>query len=170
MSRKHLTKLPRKPYRFYDLCEFYCNDHTELTKQIIERAEMLIEDLEILYREKNLQIQEFTIGKTYTTISRIGYKWNVEGIRKRSYFYKTRGYDFLLAFAVLTERNVPNHTKKTFRNQQMLALALESQLIQHFCYVKKDWRLDNKNLHPGRVNQNCAGQVIYIAVRCRRRR
>ena len=163
---KLITKLPTRPYRFYDFCEFDCNDYTELTEQIIERAEMLIEDIEILYREENLQIQKFTIGKTYATISKRGYKWKVEGIKKRSYSYEKRGYDFLYAFAVLTKDNVPYDTKEPFRNQQILALALESQLIQHFCFVKKDSRLGNISLDLGRKNQGYAGPVIYIAVQC----
>ena len=162
-----ITELPTR-YSFYKDLLFVGKDFAELTKKIIKRAEILIKDIElILHQQKRPRLRKFTIGKTYApTWKKPPRRWKVEGISNRWYkSYEKSGYDFLLAFAVVTIENVSCNTKEPFNNQQMLALALESQLIQHFCYVKEDSRLGNTSLDPGHENAGYAGQVLYIAVR-----
>ena len=162
-----ISKLPAKEYEFCEHCEIEnVKDYLKLVKTLTERAETLIEDIDQL-REKQgkTKIRNFTIGKTYAPKCKNKEGWKVKGIRDRWYTYSNKGYDFLLAFAVLTRENVPANVKEPFKNQQMLALGIENQLIQHFCFVKADPRLDNKSLHPGKASSNYAGQVIYLAVR-----
>ncbi len=132
----------------------------------------MLEDIDrLLYRDtfgEQPKIREFTIGKTYAPLykRKRGKGWKVKGISDRwDKKYKPEGYDFLLAFVILTRENIPERAKDPFKNQQMLALALESQLIQHFAFVKQDPRLGNASLEPGRLSGDYAGQVLYIAVR-----
>ena len=134
-------------------------------------VEFLINDIEEMFGKKF----EFTIGKSYATVNKNLKKkpdpananhWKKDGISNRwTGTYDDEGYSFLIAFVILTKDNISEKVPKAFRHQQTLALALESQLIQHFCYVKYDKRLANTSLDPGRKSADYAGAVLYIAVK-----
>ena len=89
-------------------------------------------------------------------------------ISKRFNFSKKRRYDFLAGRVIIARQNVPPYVPPAFKNQQKLALALESQLIEHLSYVQLDRRLANTSLHPGCKSKPYAGHAIYLAVKiCR---
>ena len=144
---------------------------TVLAEKLKNYVESLINDIEEMFGKKF----EFTIGKSYATVNKNLKKkpdpananhWKKDGISNRwTGTYDDEGYSFLIAFVILTKDNISEKVPKAFRHQQTLALALESQLIQHFCYVKYDKRLANTSLDPGRKSADYAGAVLYIAIK-----
>ena len=142
-----------------------------LVEELKQYVESLIDRIEKIFEEEF----EFTIGKTYAPRRKnLTEKpdpanpnhWRIEGISKRwIQTYNAEGYSFLIAFVILTRDNISEKVPEAFRHQQSLALALESQLIQHFCYVKYDERLANTSLDTGRKSADYAGAVLYMAVK-----
>lgn len=140
-----------------------------LVEELKQYVESLIDRIEEIFGKEF----EFTIGKTYAKKWRKRRgdpanpnHWTVDGISSRwnQTYYKER-YSFLIAFVILTRDNISEKVPEAFRHQQSLALALESQLIQHFCYVKYDERLANTSLDTGRKSKDYAGAVLYMAVK-----
>lgn len=153
----------------------HINNFALLFQNLQDYVEYLLEQFEDLLKTHRKKIETFTIGKTYAkTKKQFRHKFSgafsnnftVEGISDRfRHFYEPEGYDFLVGIVIITRQNVPPNAAQAFRNQQMLALSLESQLIQHFSYVKCDNRLGNTSLHPGHNSKPHAGGVIYLAVK-----
>lgn len=147
-----------------------------LSQILIIYVEHLLKEIELLLEMVwKKKIETFTIGKTYAkTKKKYRHDFNggnsdhftKTGISERfRHTYKEEGYDFLIGIVILTRNNIPPDAPPPFNNQQSLTLALESQLIQHFVYVKPDNRIGNTSLHPGNQSQQYAGGVIYLAVR-----
>ena len=183
MTTKIEIKLEKSPYPLLEKedikkgCFFFpidLNKEKELSvlaEELKQYVESLINDIEEIFGKKF----EFTLGKTYAPVSKILKKkpdpanpnhWRKDGIASRwKQTYDAEGYSFLIAFVILTKDNISEKVPKAFHHQQVLALALESQLIQHFCYVKYDKRLANTSLDPGRKSADYAGAVLYMAVK-----
>ena len=147
----------------------------KLSRTLINYVEHLLTKIEFLLAMVGKKIETFTIGKTYAKTKQ-NYRYNfngafsnnftVEGISERfRNFYKPQSYDFLVGIVIITRQNVPRKAAQAFQDQQMLTLSLESQLIQHFSYVKCDNRLGNTSLYPGHNPKPHAGGVIYLAVK-----
>ena len=183
MTTKIKVKLEKSTYPFLEKedikkgCFFFpidLNKEKELSvlvEKLKNYVESLINDIEEIFGKKF----EFTIGKSYAPMNKNLKKkpdpadphhWRKEGISSRwGTTYEDEGYSFLIAFVILTKDNISEKVPKAFRHQQTLALALESQLIQHFCYVKYDKRLANTSLDPGKKSKDYAGAVLYMAVK-----
>ena len=151
------------------------HDFEKLVEILINYVEYLLADIEMLLIMEGGKIETFTIGKTYA-ISTVTHRhtfdgansahFTIQGIRNRFLStYKKHGYHFLIGLVIITRHNVPPNAPPAFKNQQQLALALESRLIQYFSYVKCDHRIGNKSFHPGNESQLHAGGVIYLAVK-----
>ena len=183
MTTKTEIKLEKKTYpllgkeKIQKGCFFFpidLNKEKELSvlvEKLKNYVESLINNIEEIFGKKF----EFTIGKSYAPVNKNLKKkpdptnpdhWRKDGISSRwTTTYDDEGYSFLIAFVILTKDNISEKVPKAFRHQQTLALALESQLIQHFCYVKHDKRLANTSLNPGRKSADYAGAVLYMAVK-----
>ena len=167
ITEESYETITNKRYSFHNDCNFlgHIKDYRELRTKVMERVNELIEKINDVLSKQQQKIKEFTIGKTFAPKKKNGKGWKVKGIRDRWSTYETKGYTFLLAFAVLTKENLSESILEPFNNQQMLALGLENHLIQHFCFLECDSRLGNESLDPGKKNQGYAGQVLYIAVK-----
>ena len=151
------------------------NNFAILCQNLQDHVEYLLKQFQNLLKMQRKKIETFTIGKTYAKTKKqyrhnfngaFSNNFTVEGISDRfRNFYEPQGYDFLVGIVIITRQNVPRNAAQAFRNQQMLTLSLESQLIQHFSYVKCDNRLGNTSLYPGHNSKPHAGGVIYLAVK-----
>ena len=60
---------------------------------------------------------------------------------------------------------MPPNAQINFKNQQNLALGLESRLIYYFVYDKHDNRLSLKSFYPGNKSQQHAGFTLFLAIK-----
>ena len=152
------------------------NNFEKMTGILTKYVEDLLKKIQILLNTKGEKIAAFTIGKTYGITKHQFRKnfsganpnhWRKEGLMTRYYnTYKKNGYNFLIGFGVITKHNVPPKVPKHFKNQETMALGLEMQLILYFGYTKKDNRLDNQTIDPGKLaKKKHAGSVLYVAIK-----
>ena len=152
------------------------NNFKKITGILTKYVEVLLEKIQTILNIKGEKIATFTIGKTYgitKTQVRQNFSganrnhWRKDGLLSRyNTTYKKNGYNFLIGFGIITRHNVPPNVQKQFKNQEMLALGLEMELILHFSYTRKDNRLDNQTIVPGKMaGQKHAGAVLYVAIK-----
>ena len=163
-------------YRYLTVDLSRITDFEILTRHLIDYVEYLLIEIETLLRLVGKRIEKFTIGKTYA-ISKKNHRCDFNGGNSEHFTiagisdrfrttYQKEDYNFLLGIVIITRHNIPYNTLPPFNTQQTLTLALESQLIQHFAFVKRDNRIGNTSLHPGnQSSQEYAGGVIYLAVK-----
>lgn len=151
------------------------NNFKILLGHLKDYVEHLLVDLEGQFNMDGKKIEKFSIGKTYairkkqnlpTCSGAYSDGYTTQGIYRRfNNSYKKKGYDFLIAFAIIATENVPPEATPAFLNQHMLSLSLKSQLIQYFSYEKYDNHLANRNINPGNKIEPHEGGVLFLAVK-----
>ena len=165
--------MPGHRYLCADLSDI--NDPELLFEALKNYVDYLLEKIEMFLKASGKTIDTFAIGKTKAQ-SKKQYQHNFSGAISTHFtkkgisnrfrrFYKQKGYDFLIAFVIITKDNVPGNATPALENQQDLALGLESRLIYYFAYIKRDNRLGNESFSPGKKSKQHAGFAIYIAVK-----
>ena len=115
-----------------------------------------IQDIEC---QSEKRVRKFYIGKTYSQRhKKRNYNkndpttWRKAGIssRWRTHRKEEYGKSGMVVLTVITRDRVPKGAIKSFKNQQLYALALEQQLIMHYAYERGDERLANETINPGK--------------------
>lgn len=169
---------------FENLCNgscssYACDNVIDVTKDItggdIRKAEKLLykhikQCIQCIETERGSPIEFFYIGKTFVKRRKnVSFNhmdkntWKLDdGINGRHREHKDTHYgcDGLVVLTVITRACIPDNCSIKF-DQQDMALALESRLIQDFM---TDQRLSNETLEPGRkTKDNLTGYPLYMA-------
>jgi len=162
-----ITTLPSgedKKYKFIEHCGLGMVRNIEtLTTMLIDRFCNFMGIMKRRLYESDLKIDKFMIGKTYCDNSD-----KEKGIASRwGQKYKGLHYDFLIAFAILTDDNIQVGIPQSFNNTEQLVIGLEQSLI-NYCVYKPNYskKLANASFSTGRPsNKPHDGKVLYLAVK-----